>query len=201
MFYERLKRICKARGTSVTRMCLDLGLSSANTSNWKAGRLPSYTTLIKLADYLNVPVDSLVSGKETNKSDGKGVKIPVVGLVHAGIPAEAVEDIIGFEEITPELASGGEYMALRVAGDSMEPRICEGDVVIVRRQPVAENGDVCVVMINGGEATLKKIQRTEEGIILIPFNPSYPTMFFSNRQIDQMPVLILGKVVENRQKF
>ena len=201
MFYDRLKQICRSHGTSVTRMCLDLGLSSANTSNWKSGRLPSYTTLLKLADYLNIPVDDLVSGGEERRTEGKGVRIPVVGLIRAGVPAEAVEDVVDFEEITDELAAKGEYMALRVAGDSMEPRICEGDVVIVRRQPDAETGDVCAVMIGGSETTLKKIQRTEGGVMLIPFNPAYPTMFFTNKQIERLPVVFLGKVIENRQEF
>lgn len=202
MFYERLKQLCKDRGTSVTRMCQDLGLSSANMSHWKAGRMPSYTSLKQIADYLGLPADVLIAKGYVEAVDPKkGVKVPVVGIVHAGVPIEAVQDILDFEEITPELAASGEFMALRVSGDSMEPRICAGDVVIVRRQPTAENGDVCVVMVNGDEATLKKIQRTDDGIMLIPFNSNYAPMFFSNKQIEQLPVTILGKVIENRQKY
>jgi len=202
MFYERLKRICKAKGTNITKVCTELGLSTSSTSNWKSGKMPNYNSLKKLADYLGVSVDFLISedNGEVNVS-GKGVKIPVIGIVHAGLPVEAVEEILDFEELTPELAASGEFMALRISGDSMEPRICAGDVVIVRRQPTAENGDVCVVMVNGDEATLKKIQRTDDGMVLIPFNSNYAPMFFTNKQIEQLPVTILGKVIENRQKY
>ena len=111
MFYERLKQLCKDRGTSVTRMCHDLGLSSANMSNWKAGRMPSYTSLKQIADYLGLPADVLIAKGYVEPVNPKnGVKVPVVGIVHAGVPIEAVQDILDFEEITPELAASGEFM-------------------------------------------------------------------------------------------
>ena len=125
----------------------------------------------------------------------------MLGNVQAGIPIEAIEDIIGYEEISNEMAQSGDYFALRIRGDSMEPRMHEGDVVIVRKQDDAETGDVCVVMVNGDDATVKRIKKSPEGLFLIANNPAFEPMFFSNREIDELPVQVIGKVVELRAKF
>ena len=202
--YERIYALCINQGISIAGLCGAVGISKSAFTELKSGRTKSLgaKSLSKIAEYFGVSTDYLLSHVPTERDDtNKGVSIPVVGIVHAGVPIEAVQDILDFEEITPELAASGEFMALRVSGDSMEPRICAGDVVIVRRQPTAENGDVCVVMVNEDEATLKKIQRTDDGIMLIPFNSNYAPMFFTNKQIEQLPVTILGKVIENRQKY
>ena len=123
------------------------------------------------------------------------------GNVAAGIPLEAITDIDEWEEIPEDVAATGEYIALRINGDSMEPRMSRGDVVIVRLQPDVENGDMAIVLINGGEATCKKIQKTPDGILLISINTAYAPMFYSNKQIEELPVRFLGKVVELRAKF
>ena len=99
------------------------------------------------------------------------------------------------------MAQSGDYFALRIRGDSMEPRMHEGDVVIVRKQDDAETGDVCVVMVNGDDATVKRIKKSPEGLFLIANNPAFEPMFFSNREIDELPVQVIGKVVELRAKF
>ncbi|MGM9621735.1 MAG: LexA family protein, partial [Butyricicoccus porcorum] len=94
----------------------------------------------------------------------------------------------------------GEHFGLRVRGQSMEPRILEGDVIIVRKQEDVDSGDTAIVLVNGYEATVKKIKKTDEGIALIPNNPAFDTIFYSNREIVELPVQILGKVVELRGK-
>lgn len=131
----------------------------------------------------------------------KYVRIPVYGSVAAGYPIEAVTDIEDWEEIEADLAETGDFAALRIRGDSMEPKISSGDVVIVRLQPTVETGDIAIVIINGDEATCKKIKRMPEGIMLISTNPAYEPMFFSNREIEELPVRVWGKVVELRAKF
>ena len=83
----------------------------------------------------------------------------------------------------------------------MNPRIESGDVVIIRKQEDAENGDVCVIMINGSDATLKQIHKSNNSLTLIPFNPNYTPVTYTNEQILQLPVAIIGKVVELRAKF
>lgn len=131
----------------------------------------------------------------------KGVTINVLGRVAAGIPIEAIEDIIDTEEITEELAATGEFFGLQIHGDSMEPRMCEGDVVIVRQQEDAESGEVVIVMVNGDEATCKRLRKYRDGIELISINPAYKPMFYNNEEIANKPVRIIGKVVELRGKF
>ena len=123
-------------------------------------------TLKDLANLFNVSVDYLIGNVHITK---KKNAIPVLGHVQAGIPIDAIEEILDYEEITPEMAAHGEYFALQVKGSSMEPRMREGDVVIVRKQPDVLHDDTAIVLVNGGEATIKrvlktgKIKRTREG--------------------------------------
>ena len=140
-----------------------------------------------------------ISGESKEKK--KGVTIKVLGRVAAGIPIEAVESIIDTEEISLELAATGEFFGLQIHGDSMEPRICEGDVVIVRQQDDAESGEIVIATVNGTDATCKRLRKYRDGIELISFNPSYAPMFYSNEDIEAKPVKIIGKVVELRGKF
>ena len=99
------------------------------------------------------------------------------------------------------MARQGEFFALRIQGDSMQPKFSEGDVVIVRKQESVDNGDVAIIMVNGDEATIKKIQRFDGGINLIPTNPAYNIITYTNKEIIDLPVKCLGKVVELRAKF
>lgn len=84
----------------------------------------------------------------------------------------------------------------------MEPRICEGDIVVVRKQEDVESGDTAIVLVNGGEATVKKVKKTEDGIMLIANNMNvYSPHFYSNKEIRELPVQVIGKVVELRGKL
>lgn len=156
--------------------------------------------LVKFANLYNVSVDYLLSNGNIKRID-KGIQIPVLGTIPAGIPIEAIEEIIDYEEIPQTIASKGEYFGLKVKGDSMSPRIQNGDVVIVKKQEDAESGDICVVMVNGFDATLKQIKKDYNGITLVPFNKEYKQMFYSNKDIEELPIKIIGKVIELRGKF
>lgn len=129
------------------------------------------------------------------------VQIPVLGYVKAGIPMTAVENIIDYEEISQEQARTGEFFGLQIKGDSMEPKISEGDVVIVRKQETVENGEIAVVLINGDDATVKKFYKTDAGIKLVSTNPTYDPFFYTPDEVNALPVIVIGKVVELRAKF
>ena len=131
----------------------------------------------------------------------KGVIINVLGRVAAGIPIEAVEDIVDTEEIPAELAKTGDFFGLRISGDSMEPKISNGDTVIVRKQDDAESGEVVIAMVNGNDATCKRLKKYAGGIMLISTNPKYEPMMFSEEEISSKPVRIIGRVIELRAKF
>lgn len=134
--------------------------------------------------------------------DTVGVKIPVYGSVAAGIPIEAITDILDYEEISLDLAATGEYFALKIKGDSMAPRISDGDVVIVKRQNTVENKQVAIVLVNGDEATIKEVQFSDTGLTLVGWNvAAYQPHFFTKEEVENLPVKIIGKVVELRGKF
>lgn len=172
---------------------------------------PSIQSIKQAADGMNIDFNilfnmidgdvSLKASSKTNSKIKKGVTINVLGQVAAGIPIEAIEDIIDTEEITEEMAKTGNFFGLKIRGDSMEPRMCEGDVVIVRQQNDAESGDIVIATVNGDTATCKRLRKYRDGIELVSNNPSYEPMFFNNKEIENKPVKIIGKVVELRGKF
>ena len=105
------------------------------------------------------------------------------------------------EEISQEMASTGEFFGLKIHGDSMEPRMYEGNVVIVRKQEDADSGDIVIAMVNGDDATCKRLVKYENGINLLSLNSKYAPIVFSKEEIETKPVRIIGKVVELRGKF
>ncbi|MGS0745590.1 S24 family peptidase [Syntrophomonas erecta subsp. sporosyntropha] len=127
--------------------------------------------------------------------------IPVLGSIPAGVSIEAIEDIIGWEEIPVDWLNGDrEHFGLKVKGDSMYPEYLEGDTVIIRKQQTCDSGDDCAVIINGTDATLKRVHRLKDGIELEAINPMYGKKRFSNKEVESLPVIILGVVVELRRK-
>lgn len=174
-----------------------LNVSDKTVSSWETGeKIPRMGNIEKIANCFGLNKTDLI--EDTSKSR---FKIPVLGKVIAGYPVEAVENIIDYEEITSKMASLGEYFALQVKGDSMMPRFTEGDVVIVRKQDDVDNGDIAIMLVNGDEATIKKVQKFEGGINLIPSNPAYDVITYTNEEIETLPVRCLGRVVELRAKF
>ncbi len=194
-----LQKYMAIRHKHQTDLAKDLKTHKANVSAWYNGaRYPRPEMMAKIAKYLGVTVSDLTAAQ--NETSSRAVRIPVFGSIAAGIPIDMIEDIIDWEEIDEHTASKGAYFGLRVKGNSMEPRICDGDIVIVRQQDDAESGDVVICAVNGDEATCKRLRKFKDGIELIPINPSYEPLFFSNEEILSRPVTILGKVIELRGK-
>lgn len=188
-------------GKTRNDICEALKIKYTTFSDWvNAKTYPRIDNIELMANYFGIEKSDLV--EEHNLINRpKGVRIPVLGEVVAGVPIDAVEEYLDWEEITPELAETGEFFALKIKGDSMEPRIVAGDVVIVKMQPTAETGDVVIAMVNGDDACCKRFIKHDEGITLQSFNPSYTPMFFTKKEIESLPVTIVGKVIENRQKY
>lgn len=180
-------------------MCDALGVKYTTFTDWiNANAYPRIDKIEKMANYFHISKADLV--EEPTKKKTKFM-IPVLGSVRAGLPMEAVENILDYEEIGEEMARQGDFFALQIKGDSMESKISDGDVVIVRKQPDVESGEIAIVLVNGDEATIKKVQKFSGGINLVPSNPAYEVKTFTNQQIETLPVKILGKVVELRAKF
>lgn len=204
VFAQRFSDALAESDENTHTLSAKLSLNPATISRYcNAKMLPKIPTLYSIANILHVNPLWLMGydvGKFENRKKN-AVKIPVLGLVRAGIPMDAVEYIIDYEEISEEMARQGEFFALQIKGDSMEPRIKEGDVVIVRKQPDVESGETAIVLVNGDEATIKKVKKFDGGIHLIPNNPNYDVSTYMNADIEKLPVTILGKVVELRAKF
>lgn len=196
-----LKKLRNIKGLNQKQVADFLGVTRPTYTRYEAGeREPDKHTLNLLADFFDVSIDYLL-GRTNSPQNVAGIQIPVLGEVQAGLPISAITDIIDYEEITPAMASLGEHFALKVKGSSMEPKFSHGDVVIVRQQSDIDNGDIAIVLIDGESATIKKIQKSEDGIILIATNSNYEPIFYNNEQIEELPVIILGKVIELRAKF
>lgn len=195
---DKIYALCEKNGIKPATLARNLGFSKNFFTEMKSGRTksPSARRLSAIADYFGVGVDELL-----NEKSSSAVKVPVYGTVPAGIPVEAIEEVMGYEEITPALAASGKYIALRIKGESMMPQICDGDTVIVRLQSDADTGDTVIVLVGDGDATCKKLKKDLSGVWLMPNNPAYEPMYYSNDEITSLPVTVLGKVIELRREF
>ena len=199
----RLKESRSSIGYSQQKLAEKIGVSRSTIAMWETGgSQPDNEALVKLSSVLDVSIDYLL-GQTPNpavKPASTAVRINVYGSVPAGIPVEAIEDIVDWEEIPSSMTTGGqEYIGLRVRGDSMYPKYMDGDTLIIRLQPDCESGQDAVVYINGYDATLKKVIKKQDCIILQPLNHAYEPRVCSYNDEDE-PVKILGIVVEIRRK-
>ena len=205
-FKTRLKQLRKEKNINQRELAKYLKVAPSTISMYENGqREPNFEVLEVLADFFNVDMNYLLG--KTDKTTKliidkpQGLKIPVLGTVAAGIPISAVEDILDYEEVPQSWENQGEFFALKIKGDSMKPDINDGDTVIVKQQSTANNGDVVIALVNGDDATCKKFEKLDNGIMLISNNSEYSPMYFSNEEVVTKPVVIIGKVVELRRKF
>lgn len=199
---KNLRRIMFDKGITQADLARVLGINKATVSSWMTGtRIPRLSKIDMLATVLNVRREDIV-GIDNTDSEPQAVKIRIYGKVAAGVPMAMIDDIYDEEEIPAEMMKGGrEYFGLVIHGDSMEPRMHEGDVVIVRKQDDADTGDTVIATVNGDDATCKKLKKERNGIWLLGTNPTFSPVFFSDSEIRSIPVKILGKVVELRAKY
>ena len=200
---QRITKLRKEQNLQQKEVAAAIGMNRIVLNRIELGKRPLRDDeAVALADFFHVTKDYLLKGVTTQPRNKKGVRIPVLGRVVAGIPIDAVEEILDYEEITPELAATGDFFALQVKGDSMEPTLRNGDIVIVKRQPTVDSGDIAIVLVNGNDATVKEIKESPAGITLIGHNVAvYTPHFYSNHDIESLPIQIIGKVVEMRRKF
>ena len=164
---QNIQRLMAKYSKDRNDICRDLGFKYTTFTDWVNGNTyPRIDKIELMANYFNVSKSELVEAYRPD-STCQGVKVPVLGRVAAGIPLTATEYIIDTEEIPQAMASDGEYFALQVKGDSMEPKISDGDVVIVRKQSDADDGDLVIALVNGDDAVVKRLKKYADGIALI----------------------------------
>ncbi len=206
MFAQRLKELRKEKGVSQAVLSSALGLSQQAVGKWETGRCtPDPQTLAELAAYFNVSSDYIL-GVENNVPNFDEAQryrtrdeypIQVVGTVRAGYNAVAFEEDYGTEYAF--VKDPDNYFYLLVKGDSMEPKISDGDLALVRRQQTLENGELGVVIYGDNSGTLKKFFKRGNAIILQPFNPSYQAEIIMGEDLQH--VYVVGKVVETKTKW
>lgn len=203
---NRIKELRNTLGIKQTSLCLKLGVSQATLSAWESGKYePGIDQLIKMSKTFGVSVDYLLGITGDNFQIANlpkpGRSINVLGRIPAGKPIEAIENIVGSVELDERMSNDGhEYLALLVTGDSMYPDFRDGDTVIVKKQSTADTGKNVVAFINGSDATIKKLMIAENGITLRAINPAFESVYYSNSEVERLPVTILGVVVEMRRR-
>ena len=217
--YRNIKRIREEKGMSQDELARLVGFKSRSSINKIEMGVNDITQskLIAIANALHVsPGELMGEDKEvaapTDLSaripnmvsiDAHTFCVPIVGRVAAGRPIVADEEIVGYEYIDNKYSKDGhEYFGLRIVGKSMEPTIMDGDIVIVRRQNYVENGEIAIVLIDGEEATAKEVKESADGITLIGHNAAvYTPHFYSAQEVKNLPVQIIGRVVQSIRKF
>lgn len=199
---QRIAFYRKKAGLNQKEFAQKMGLANSSISQYESGdRVPSDEVKMKFCNFFKISMDDLMGfNSDPIASPQKGIKIPILGKVVAGIPVDVIENIEGYEEITPAMAAKGEYFALRVKEDSMAPYMMDGDIVIVRKQESINSGEIAIVLINGNEATVKEVKVQEDGLLLIGRNVMvYSPHFYNSQDVENLPVQIVGKVVEIRR--
>lgn len=199
---RNISALLERKGKNQLDLADFMGVSQATVSNWCKGvKLPRMDKIDRICEFFNVNRSVLMEDGTQNKViSSTSIRIPVLGSVPAGIPLEAIEDIVDWEEVPIEWTTGDkEFFSLRVKGDSMHPKFLEGDTIILRKEEDCESGDICVVYVNGNDATLKKVIKKQDCIILQPLNTAYdPKVYDYNDEFN--PIRIAGVVVEIRRK-
>lgn len=191
-----------------------VGVSEATVSRWESGhidnmrrdRIAALAKVLRISPLAIMGVDKKddLAARIPNAIQlNNTFRVPVVGRVAAGKPIVADEEIIGYEYIDDRYSHDGhEYFGLKIVGKSMEPTIMDGDIVIVRRQNCVENGEIAIVLIDGEEATAKEVKESADGITLIGHNAAvYTPHFYSAQEVKNLPVQIIGRVVQSIRKF
>lgn len=180
-------------------ICNDLGFKYTTFTDWYNGNIyPRIDKIEMIANYFRIEKSDLIENK-INKETSI-CKIPILGTVKAGYDWLAEENIIDYITLKDTIPNINEYFALKVTGDSMLPLLSDGDLVIVHDQDDVESGQTAVVLINGEEATVKKVVKTTEGIELHSMNPYYPVKKFTFEDMKNIPVKIIGRVKEAKIK-
>lgn len=199
IFSKNLRYYMTLNAKTRNDICNDLGFKYTTFTDWYNGNIyPRIDKIEMLANYFRIEKSDLIENK-LNK-DTKIYKIPILGTVKAGYDWLAEENIIDYITLKDTIPNINEYFALKVTGDSMLPLLSDGDLVIVHDQDDVESGQTAVILINGEEATIKKVIKTNEGIELHAMNPYYPIKKFTFEDMKNIPVKIIGRVKEAKIK-
>lgn len=195
VFSINLKQQLDKRGLNQTDMARDLNLPETTVSNWmKASTYPRPDKIQLMANYFNIRRSDLTEEQPTNliEIQPNFIKIPILGTIACGEPILAEQNVEGYMYEYSELLPAGNIFALVAKGDSMEPTIPNGSKVLIREQSEVEYGEIAAVLVNGDtEATLKRVKKQGDTILLMPDNPKHEPYIVDHNN----PAKIIGKAI------
>lgn len=197
MFSKNLRYLREKYELTQADLAKRLGKSESIVSHWEKGiSMPRAKVLDSMSTIFHVGIDDLMYRDLAAETvNMESLTIPVYGSVPAGIPTEAIDDIVDVESIPLNWTTGGRaYFGVKVKGDSMSPKYLDGDTIICRKQSTCESGQDCIVYVNGYDATLKRVLFQDAMIVLQPLNPAYEAKVYHD-----VPITIAGVVVEIRR--
>lgn len=195
---EILKKRRKELSISYQDLAEKTGLSKSTLQRYETGYIKNIpvSKLEVLSEALGISAMDMIGLKEMASSEP--LKVPVLGTVKAGYDSIANEELLGFEPAYG-ISSDIPHVWLKIKGDSMAPDIKNGDLALVRLQGDVDSGDIAVVFVDGEEGTIKKIDKQQGAISLIPINPEYKIKVFIGKETRR--IIIYGKVVEIKRKY
>lgn len=212
-FSNRLNKAIRINNIKPIELSEKTGIDKSKISSYMSGRYKAKQDgIYLLAKALNVseawlmgldvPMQRITTNiQPLDKKTKSSAIVFIYGTIPAGVPMECIEDIIDTEEIDADMLKGGkQYFGLKIKGDSMYPEYLDNDTIILEKVDDCESGDDCVVMVNGNDGTFKRVFKNENGIILQPLNNNYQPMIYTNEQIENLPVRVIGKVIELRRR-
>lgn len=182
------------KGLNTSQLARELGVARSTVIKWESGDFKALNAESKklLADYLEIDID--------NYLDYDLVK-PILGTVKAGYDLMAEENIQDYIEVSPAEAKQGDYF-VEVKGDSMiGARIYEGDLLYVKSVNDVQSGEIAIILINGDEATVKKVIKKGNVLILEAANPDIENRYYTADEVEEIPIKIIGKVISNKISF
>ena len=214
-FSKNLKYLREKKGLEQQELADMLNVGRSTISCWENDlRSPQMEYVLKLAQYFNVKDNFIFDDLSATEFDNASfveleeeiIKIPIYGTIKAGIPIESQEDIIDYVEIPKSWTKGNKkFYGLKISGDSMFPKYVEDDIVVFEDSrsyniDSAKNKD-CAVMVNGDDATFKKVLVNDDSITLVPYNTgAYDVVMYSKEDIINKPVKIIGIAREKRTR-
>lgn len=208
-FAQNLKFLRTKYNLTQEQLANNINSTRSTVNNWENEiSEPNLDMIRKLTETFNVKdnivFEDLKSKYNTSFVDLEEdtINIPVLGRIPAGIPFEAIEDVIKYIDIPKEWTYGNqEYFGLLIDGNSMFPKYQNEDIVIFQKceDPIKCNNKDCAVMVNGNDATFKKFIFNNNGVILQPYNMEYETKSFTPEEIQRLPVKLVGFAVQIRR--
>ncbi|MBR3967260.1 MAG: helix-turn-helix transcriptional regulator [Clostridia bacterium] len=207
MFKENFIKLCNKKGEAPTVVCINIGLSKTSFSKWDNTTIPREATLHKIADYFGVTVDYLLGKEEKKEEPPQGLYveetqnihlIPVFETVSAGFGSLATDCIIDYMPLFISNPYEAENtLCIKVKGDSMYPKIENGDIIQVHKQDMVESGQIAVVLIDSEEGRVKKVVYGDDWIELHSINPMYKTERYNGKDASRVKILgLVRKVIK-----